>query len=129
MDRGAWWTTVHGVAKSQMQLDNNKSPNEQSWETTDGSGGDVFLNDAPGWKEKVRPSGLEPFSPLTAADLRQEHSCKHLGASPAETSLLFSPVLGPLWMNVPQHTLPCCLLPEAGLGWSEMLREMAPSPI
>ena len=84
MDRGAWWATVHRVAKSQMQLDNNKSPNEQSWETTDGSGGDVFLNDAPGWKEKVRPSGLEPFSPLlltsgrsTAASTWEHHRQKH----------------------------------------------------
>jgi len=23
MDRGAWWATVHGVAKSQTQLNNN----------------------------------------------------------------------------------------------------------
>ena len=23
MDRGAWWPTVHGVAKSQIQLSNN----------------------------------------------------------------------------------------------------------
>ena len=25
MDRGAWWATVHGVAKSQTQLNNNNT--------------------------------------------------------------------------------------------------------
>ena len=29
MDRGAWWATVHGVAKSQTRLSNNKGTTQR----------------------------------------------------------------------------------------------------
>ena len=74
MYRGAWWATVHGVAKSQTQLSNETTNYKESmmsfkvlWKLTSAIlylvGSNQFLSESPFFCQEVKPvspKGSEP---------------------------------------------------------------------